>query len=191
LFDFDVRILRTGLHPDLTRFYYQESKAMKIQIPTLLIAEDDDNDFVFLERALESEKFEANIRRACDGAEAIDYLCGENQFADREAYPLPHLLVLDLKMPGRNGFEVLEWLRAHSEVETFPVVVFSSSEEPEDVQKAYELGASGYLVKPSSYLAYSELVRTLRGFLVNGSKREPSEIESRTNHRALNSRQVV
>jgi CheY-like chemotaxis protein len=164
---------------------------MKIEIPTLLIAEDDDNDFVFLERALEIEKFEANIRRARDGEEAIDYLCGENHFADREAHPLPHLLVLDLKMPLVNGFEVLEWLREHSELETLPVVVLSSSEEPADVQKAYELGASGYLVKPSSCLSYSEIVRTLREFLVNGSKRELSESESRANHRALNSRQVV
>jgi CheY-like chemotaxis protein len=166
-------------------------EGMKIEIPTLLIAEDDDNDFVFLERALASEKFEANIRRACDGAEAIDYLCGENHFADREAYPLPHLLVLDLKMPLRNGFDVLAWLREHSELETLPVVVLSSSEEPADVEKAYESGASGYLVKPSSYLSYTEIVRTLREFLMNGFKRDPSEGESRTYHRALNSRQVV
>jgi len=164
---------------------------MKIQNPTLLIAEDDDNDFVFLERALAIEKFEANIRRVCDGAEAMEYLCGENHFADREAYPLPHLLVLDVKMPLRNGFEVLAWLREHSELETLPVVVLSSSEEPADVQKAYELGASGYLVKPSSCLSYGEIVRTLREFLVNGCKREPGEDETRTNHRALNSRQVV
>jgi CheY-like chemotaxis protein len=164
---------------------------MKIEIPTLLIAEDDDNDFVFLERAMVIEQFEANIRRVRDGAEAIEYLCGENHFADREAHPLPNLLVLDLKMPLRNGFDVLVWLREHSELETLPVVVLSSSEEPTDVEKAYELGASGYLVKPSSYLSYSEIVRTLREFLVNGSKREPSESESRTNYRALNSRQVV
>jgi CheY-like chemotaxis protein len=164
---------------------------MKIEIPTLLIAEDDDNDFLFLERALGIEKFEANIRRACDGVEALEYLAGENDFANRDAHPLPHLILLDLKMPRRNGFEVLEWLREHSELETLPVVVLSSSEEPSDVEKAYELGASGYLVKPSSCLAYGEIVRTLREFLVNGFKREPSESESRTNHRALNSRQVV
>jgi CheY-like chemotaxis protein len=164
---------------------------MNNNFPTLLIAEDDDNDFLFLERALVIEKFEANIRRACDGVEAIEYLCGENHFADREAYPLPHLLVLDVKMPRRNGFEVLAWLREHSELETLPVVVLSSSEEPADVQKAYELGASGYLVKPSSSLSYSEIVRTLRQFLVNGFTQDRSESESRTNHRALNSRQVV
>ena len=103
---------------------------MSYQKPTLLIVEDDDNDFLFLERALGMENFEANIRRACDGVEAIEYLAGENDFANREAHPLPHLILLDLKMPRRNGFEVLEWLREHSELETLPVVVFSSSEEP-------------------------------------------------------------
>src|SRR5262245_24895855 len=164
---------------------------MNKNVPTLLIAEDDDNDFLFFERALGTEKFEANIRRVCGGGETIGYICGENHFADREAHPLPHLMVLDLKMPRKNGFEVLEWLREHSDPETLPVVVFSSSEEPSDVEKAYELGASGYLVKPSSYLSYGEIVRTLREFLVNGFKRDPSEGESRTNHRALNSRQVV
>jgi CheY-like chemotaxis protein len=164
---------------------------MNKNVPTLLIAEDDDNDFLFLERALGIEKFEANIRRACNGDEAIEYLCGENIYSDREAHPLPHLMVLDLKMPLKNGFEVLEWLREHSELETFPVVVFSSSEEPADVEKAYELGASGYLVKPSSYLSYGEIVRSLGEFLVNGSEPNLKEREAKANHRALNSRQVV
>jgi CheY-like chemotaxis protein len=164
---------------------------MNKNVPTLLIAEDDDNDFLFFERALGIEKFEANIRRACDGDEVIEYLCGENHFADREAHPLPNLMVLDLKMPRKNGFEVLEWLREHSDPETLPVVVFSSSEEPTDVQKAYELGASGYLVKPSSYLSYPEIIRTLREFLVNGTEHNSKERESKTNHKALNSRQVV
>lgn len=159
--------------------------------PTLLIAEDDDNDFLFLEQALEMEKFEADIRRAVDGVEAIEYLAGDNDFANREAHPLPHMILLDLKMPRRNGFEVLEWMREHGELETLPVVVFSSSEEPADVEKAYELGASGYLVKPSSYGAYPEIVRRLGEFLVNGFKRGPNVSESRTNHKALNSRQVV
>src|SRR5690349_9311232 len=130
---------------------------MSHKIPTLLIAEDDDNDFLFLERALMLEKFEANIRRVCDGDEAIEYLCGENHFADRDAHPMPNLIVLDLKMPRKNGFEVLAWLRKQSELGTLPVVVFSSSEEPGDVENAYNLGATGYLVKPSSYLAYGQI----------------------------------
>jgi len=97
--------------------------AMNNQIPTLLIVEDDDNDFLFFERALAMEKFGAQVQRACDGAEAIEYLAGENDFANRDVHPLPNLMVLDLKMPRKNGFEVLAWLREHSEIGTLPVVV--------------------------------------------------------------------
>lgn len=164
---------------------------MNNQIPTLLIVEDDDNDFLFLERALAIEKFGAQVQRACDGAEAIEYLAGENDFANRDNHPLPQLIVLDLKMPRRNGFDVLAWMREHSELETLPVVVFSSSEEPADVEKAYELGAAGFLVKPSSYLAYFEIVRTLREFLVNGYEQKPGERKAATGPRAMNSRQAV
>jgi CheY-like chemotaxis protein len=158
---------------------------------TLLIAEDDDNDFLFLRRAFAAEKFEVQVQRACDGAEAIEYLCGENHFADREAYPLPNLLLLDLKMPRKNGFEVLAWLEEHPELESLPIVVFTSSEEPADVEQAYDLGVSGYLVKPSSYLSYPEIVRTLREFLMNGCAQDSRERKVRTYRNALNSRQMV
>jgi CheY-like chemotaxis protein len=164
---------------------------MNDKIPTLLIVEDDDNDFLFLQRALEMEKFGAHVQRACDGVEAIEYLSGENDFADREAHPFPNLIVLDLKMPRKNGFEVLAWMRQRAEFGTLPVVVFSSSEEPGDVENAYNLGATGYLVKPSSYLSYSEIVRTLTEFLVNGYEAKPEERKARTAQRAMNSRQVV
>ena len=164
---------------------------MNSKYPTLLIVEDDDNDFLFLERALANENLEANIQRACDGDEAIEYLCGEKHFADGEANPPADLIVLDLKMPRKNGFEVLAWLREHSEFESLPVVIFSSSEEPADVEKAYDLGAKGYLVKPSSYLAYSEVVGTLREFLLSGCEQKAGERGVRTYHRTLDSRQVV
>jgi len=164
---------------------------MNNQLPTLLIVEDDENDFLFLQRALANEQFEVQVQHACDGVEAIEYLAGENDFANRDVHPLPNLMVLDLKMPRKNGFEVLAWLREHSEIGTLPVVVLSSSEEPADVENAYNLGATGFLVKPSSYLAYSEIVRTLKQFLANGYEQDPIEREARTYHRALNSRQVV
>jgi len=164
---------------------------MNNQIPTLLIVEDDENDYFFLERALVAAKFEVQIQRACDGLEAIEYLAGENDFGNREVHPLPRLMVLDLKMPGKDGFEVLDWMRERPEFAALSVVVFSSSEESGDVENAYSLGASGYLVKPSSYLAYSEIVRTLGEFLVNGYEQKPAERKAETARRAMNSRQVV
>jgi CheY-like chemotaxis protein len=164
---------------------------MNNQLPTLLIVEDDENDYFFLERALVAAKLEVQIQRACDGLEAIEYLAGENDFADREVHPLPHLMVLDLKMPGKDGFEVLAWMREQAELGTLPVVVFSSSEEPGDVENAYNLGAAGYLVKPSSYISYSEIVRTLGEFLVNGYEQKPAERKAGSARRAMNSREVV
>jgi len=91
---------------------------MNNQLPTLLIVEDDENDFLFLQRALANEQFEVQVQHACDGVEAIEYLAGENDFANRDVHPLPNLMVLDLKMPRKNGFEVLAWLREHSEIGT-------------------------------------------------------------------------
>lgn len=153
---------------------------MKSVIPTVLIAEDDDNDFLFLERALTVEKFEAKIHRACDGVEAIDYLAGNGHFANRKACPFPDLMVLDLKMPRKNGFDVLAWLRKFSISPHPPVVVFSSSQELKDVENAYQLGAWAYLVKPSSYLLYSEVVKTLRQILANGCERPDASHQVRT-----------
>ena len=164
---------------------YSEFMVMTDKIPTLLIAEDDDNDFMFLDAAMAVEKLEANIQRACDGVEAVEYLAGENVFANRDAYPLPELIVLDLKMPRKNGFEVLGWLCQHPELGRLPVIVFTSSDEPSDVEKAYSLGASAYLVKPSSYLSYSEVIRTLKDFLLHGFEPQFGENPIKTYPRPL------
>lgn len=158
---------------------------MNSENPTLLIVEDDDNDFLFLERSLAMANLEADIRRACDGNEAIDYLAGANASANRELYPLPELMVLDLKMPRKNGFEVLAWLREQPDLGSLPVVVFSSSEEPADVERSFDYGASAYLVKPSSYLSYSEVVQTLKQFLLDGVGHDSRERGARTYYKRL------
>jgi|ERR1051326_4490145 CheY-like chemotaxis protein len=158
---------------------------MNSDIPTLLIAEDDDNDFTFLEWALKIEKVEAQIRRVHDGVEAIEYLAGEDRFADRDTYPWPNLVILDLKMPRKTGLDVLAWIRKGPEVPNFPIVIFSSSEELSDVENAYNLGVSAFLVKPSSYLAYSGVVTTLKEFLINGSEQPARKRGARTYQKAL------
>jgi CheY-like chemotaxis protein len=86
---------------------------MKNEFPTLLVAEDDENDFQVLGQALRKANFETDLRRVSNGAEMIEYLAGENGFADREAHPLPELILLDLKMARGSGFDVLIWLRNH------------------------------------------------------------------------------
>jgi len=96
-----------------------------------------------------------------DGEEAIAYLSGEGDFADRERFPRPFLLLLDLKMPGADGFEVLRWVRAEPETKRLLVVVLTSSNLQADVDRAYDLGANSYLVKPVSF---DEMVNMIQRF---------------------------
>jgi DNA-binding response OmpR family regulator len=84
------------------------------------------------------------------GQQVIEYLKGEGHFADRKLHPWPQLLLLDLKMPRVNGFDVLTWLQEHADLKKMPVVVLSSSDYPDDLETARKLGASDYRIKPSN-----------------------------------------
>src|SRR5258708_39753770 len=96
---------------------------------TILLAEDDENDVWFVKRALNWADIHNPVQVVHDGQEAIDYLQGRNAYADRERYPLPKLALLDIKMPGKGGFDVLKWLRndADEGLRRLPVVIMSSS----------------------------------------------------------------
>src|SRR5690349_21426075 len=142
---------------------------MKNGVPTLLVAEDDENDFLVLGRALRKANFDTDLRRVSNGAEVIEYLAGENGFADRAAHPLPELILLDLKMPSKGGFDVLIWLRNHERLKKLPAIVFSASDNPNDMQQARALGATAYLVKPSAYDGYPKVVQALRDLWKSGS----------------------
>lgn len=133
---------------------------MRISPPTILVAEDDPDDAFMLRRAFTTANIVNPVAFVSDGDEAIAYLAGTGRYADRDLHPLPVVILLDLKMPRRSGFEVLEWLRAQPGVGRLPVVVLTSSREPRDVTRAYELGANSYLVKPSSP---EDLIATVRG----------------------------
>jgi len=127
----------------------------------ILLAEDDPNDVLPIQRAFQKAGLGSVLKIVPDGAEAIDYLSGRGAYADRDKFPLPFLLLLDLKMPGTDGFEVLQWVRSDEEVKRLLVVVLTSSELQEDVDRAYELGANSYLVKPVSF---DEMVHMLQRF---------------------------
>ena len=117
---------------------------------TILVAEDDTDDAFFLQRAFQKAGVPTSLQFVKDGQEAIDYLDGEGDFTDRAAYPTPDLLLLDLKMPRINGFQVLEWVRQQPALKRLPVIIFSSSDEGKDINHAYDLGANSYLLKPHS-----------------------------------------
>ena len=112
-----------------------------------------------------------------DGEQAIDYLSGRGAYANRERNPLPYLLLLDLKMPGTDGFEVLQWIRGEPELRRLLVVVLTSSNLQADVDRAYELGANSYLVKP---VEFDEMVNMLQRFEAYWTEmnRRPSTVGS-------------
>ncbi len=132
-----------------------------VTVHPILLVEDDENDVFFLQRAFKQAKIANPLHRVHDGEEAITYLCGEAEFADREKYPLPYLLLLDLKMPRKNGFEVIAWVREQPGLKRLPIVVLTSSREDPDINRAYELGANTYLVKPVKFDGLVEMMRTL------------------------------
>jgi len=128
---------------------------------TVLHIDDDPNDTALLQAAARSAKLDFQLYNIEDGDQAIAYLGGAEPYSDRELYPLPSLILLDLKMPRATGFEVLKWIRNHPELGKLPVIVLSGSELKEDVREAYTVGADSYLVKPIGFGALVNLVRNL------------------------------
>ena len=98
----------------------------------ILVAEDMPSEAFLLKYAFESAGLTARLHFVADGQEAMDYLSGVERFSNRHEHPLPTVLMLDLKMPRVNGFEVLQWLRSHPSLQLLPVIIFTSSEHPED-----------------------------------------------------------
>jgi len=133
---------------------------------TVLLAEDDPDDVLLTKIAFEKARLANPLQVVRDGVELIAYLQGEGCFADRHRYPLPILLLLDLKMPRLNGFQVLEWLRAHPERQSLSVAIMTSSDEDPDISRAYELGADSYLIKPPDAEALLALVQRLHAYWV-------------------------
>jgi CheY-like chemotaxis protein len=136
----------------------------------ILVAEDDPTDAFFFQRAFKRAGLPVLLHFVRDGQEVIDYLRGTGIFADRTAYPLPQLVLLDLKMPRLDGFEVLEWVRQQPGFSSLQVVIFSSSDEAKDINRAYGLGANWYLVKPHSMDELTALVGRFKKFWLEGAK---------------------
>ena len=128
----------------------------------ILHVEDDESDALLLDRALKRAGLGVKVYRVENGQEAIAYLDGAGKFADRATYPLPGLVLLDIKMPGLHGFEVLKWIRQAPRFAHLPVVMLSSSDEAGDIQEARRLGANCYLVKQSGYLEVVKFLGALR-----------------------------
>src|SRR5688572_12342204 len=142
---------------------------MKEGLPLLLVEDNPDDVFLFT-RALSKAKRPHPLYVVASGYEAIEYLSGAGKYGDRDAFPLPELIMLDLKMPGVSGFEVLKWIRSDGMARLIPVIVLSSSALTEDVNHAYSLGANAYMVKPANADALERLIQTISDFWYAGEK---------------------
>jgi len=130
----------------------------------ILHVDDDSNDLVLFQHACRKAGVECMLQAVNDGDEAIAYLKGQNKFADRARYPMPDLMLLDLKMPRLSGFDVLTWVRQEEKCRGLPIVVLSSSNHDEDIKRAYSLGANSYLVKPVGFDSLVEVVKVIHQY---------------------------
>jgi CheY-like chemotaxis protein len=135
----------------------------------ILLVEDDSDDVLFMKRALKKAAIASPLRVAQDGQEAIDYLAGGLGFADRSRHPLPSYMYLDLKMPRKNGMDVLEWMGTQTiEVSDIPVIVLTSSREPRDVKRVRELKGRAYCAKPVDFADLVDLVARVHLWIEDG-----------------------
>jgi CheY-like chemotaxis protein len=132
--------------------------------PSILQVEDDAHDVFLLQRAFMQAGISNPVHVATDGQMAIDYLAGTDQFANRARYPLPSLVLLDLKLPRKSGREVLQWIRAQLGLRRLIVIVFTSAPYIGDVGLAYDLGANSFLVKPTDFSRYLDVARVLKAW---------------------------
>jgi len=118
---------------------------------TVLYVEDNAEDFALLKLASRKCGTPFSLQHAEDGEKAVAYLSGTGDYADREEHPFPDLVLLDLKMPRRDGFEVLQWIRTNPGTTSLPVVVLAGSSFRADIRRALELGANSYAAKPGKF----------------------------------------
>lgn len=139
----------------------------------ILLVEDDENDVILIQRALQKGGVDAPLHLVRDGDEAIDYFCGTGRYENTAIHPLPAIVLLDLRLPKRSGLEVLEWLKRHDSLALLPVIVFTNSTEDTDIRRAYALGANSYLKKPYTQAATTALLQVVSTYWLDRNERPP------------------
>ena len=130
----------------------------------LLLVEDNEDDVFLMKRALKEARIANSLYVVEDGQEAMDYLGGADKFADRDTYPMPAVVFLDLKLPLISGHDVLAWIRRQKEFESLVVIVLTSSNEASDLSRCYALGANSYLVKPPTPQQLEDLAKAFKWY---------------------------
>ena len=130
----------------------------------ILLVEDNYNDVLLIKRAFRKADIKPILSIVSDGDEAVAYLSQEGQYADETRFPVPMLILLDLKLPRRSGLEVLAWLKQQPVLKRLLVIVLTSSQEEGDLSQAYDLGANSYLLKPIDFQDFVGLVELIDAY---------------------------
>ncbi|GAB4327926.1 MAG: response regulator [Bacteroidales bacterium] len=133
----------------------------------ILLVDDNKMDVALALDAFREARLENKIQVVYDGEEALNYLFGKGKYSDRETYPLPDIVLLDLKMPRISGHEVLKKLKSTERLKRIPVIILSSSKDEGDRAMGYDLGANSYLVKPISFEGFLEVVRSIINYWIS------------------------
>jgi CheY-like chemotaxis protein len=142
--------------------------------PVVLLVDDSPNDALLMTTVFHRTDFDKPLRFVTSGEDVIAYLQGEGRFHDRAEFPMPAIVLLDLNMPRMNGLEVLAWIRGQPRLRRLCTFVLSASNRPEDIEKAYDLGANGYLVKPGNLSELAQMARTFVAWIKLGHFATPA-----------------
>src|SRR5688500_14025205 len=137
---------------------------MSAKTRTILMVEDNDNDIFLIQRAFQKVDLGHALHVERDGDAALAYLAGQGDYADRTRYPVPSLVLLDLKLPRKSGLEILANIRQQPPLKRMPVIMLTSSRQAADINRAYDLGVNSYLVKPVEFDALLELLRNVKDY---------------------------
>lgn len=154
-----------------------------MQDRTILVADDDENEVQLLRRAFSRAGSEAALQFVSDGEQALAYLKGEHPYSNRNVFPFPDLLLLDLKMPRMNGLEVLEAVRGHPLLKRLPVVVLTVSDRSKDIALAIEAGANSVLTKPRGSRDLANLARAVQEYWLKWNQIAPVQATRAAGHR--------
>ncbi len=139
------------------------------------MAEDDEDDYLLAAKALYEARLLNEVHRVKDGEELMDYLLSHGTYQDRQVYPLPLLILLDLNLPKKDGREALKEIKAHPELSKIPVVVLTTSKSEEDVAKTYDLGVSSFIRKPVTFQGLVDIMKTLKHYWLDIVTLPPQE----------------
>jgi CheY-like chemotaxis protein len=139
----------------------------------ILYVENDVDDAFLLETAFKRSGAAVDFKVVDNGERAVAYLSGKDEFADREKFPLPRVVLLDWNMPLMSGAQFLEWLRSQPAFRHLPVVVFTSSESPADLRAAYDRGANGFMTKPSTQRDLQALAGAFAKYWLDWNRSQP------------------